>query len=111
MFLNFIVIFFFSFLVPFFMFFFSLMISYRDFFDDKLGSYECGFVVPSLMLGFNVVFFSIILMFIVFELEVVIFIMLIGSDFYSVLSFFFFFVYIVFSFYLEWYFGKLTWFF
>nr|YP_010837681.1 NADH dehydrogenase subunit 3 [Mansonella sp. 'DEUX']WGC93690.1 NADH dehydrogenase subunit 3 [Mansonella sp. 'DEUX']WGC93702.1 NADH dehydrogenase subunit 3 [Mansonella sp. 'DEUX'] len=81
------------------MFFFSMVISYRDFFDGKLDSYECGFVVIDSVYGFNIVFFSIILMFVIFELEVIIFIMLIGSDFYSIFSFFLLFVYIVFSFY------------
>nr|YP_004934855.1 NADH dehydrogenase subunit 3 [Onchocerca flexuosa]AEE11953.1 NADH dehydrogenase subunit 3 [Onchocerca flexuosa] len=111
MFLNFVVVFFFSFLVPFGMYVMSFFVSFKDFFDAKLSSYECGFdVVKKVHVGFSLVFFSIVLLFVVFELEVLIFIILIQGDFYSMLSFFLFFFYVVFSFYMEWYFGKLIWF-
>nr|ADN52159.1 NADH dehydrogenase subunit 3 [Loa loa] len=112
MFLNLIVVFFFSFMVIFSMYLVSLFFSYKDFYFSKVSSYECGFdVVSCVHVGFNLVFFLIIFMFIVFELEVVIFVVLIYGDFFSLFSFFLFFFYIVFSFYMEWYFGKLVWFF
>nr|YP_010142651.1 NADH dehydrogenase subunit 3 [Onchocerca lupi]QQL03216.1 NADH dehydrogenase subunit 3 [Onchocerca lupi] len=111
MFFNFIVVFFFSFLVPFGMYLLSFFFSFKDFFVCKLSSYECGFdVSKKVHVGFSLVFFSIILLFVVFELEVLIFIILIQGDFYSIFSFFLFFFYVVFSFYMEWFFGKLVWF-
>nr|BAV82667.1 NADH dehydrogenase subunit 3 [Brugia pahangi] len=110
LFLNLIVVFFFSFLVPFFMYFLSMVFSYKFIDFGKLSSYECGFdVFSGARDSFSVVFFSIVLIFVVFELEVIIFIILIQGDFYGIFSFFLFFFYVVFSFYMEWYFGKLLW--
>nr|YP_009249446.1 NADH dehydrogenase subunit 3 [Dirofilaria repens]AKU47227.1 NADH dehydrogenase subunit 3 [Dirofilaria repens]AOP18652.1 NADH dehydrogenase subunit 3 [Dirofilaria repens] len=110
MFLSFVFVFFFSFFVPFFMYLLSFFFSFKDFFVGKLSSYECGFdVCKKVHVGFNLVFFSIVLLFVVFELEVVIFIFLVYGDYYSMFSFFLFFSYVVFSFYMEWFFGKLVW--
>lgn len=83
-------------------------LSFKDYYNDKLDSYECGFFTSvKFYFGFNLVFFSIVLIFIIFELEVIIFIVLIQGDIYSVFSFFLFFLYIVVRFYIEFYFGKL----
>lgn len=109
---NFLILFALRFLVPFFMYFLSLLVSYKDYYFFKLRSYECGFDVSgSGGFSVNVVFFSIVLMFVIFELEVVIFFVLVQGDFYSVFSFFVFFSYVVLSYYMELYFGKLVWFF
>lgn len=102
LFLNLIVVFFFSFLVPFFIYFLSIVFSYKFIDFGKLSSYECGFdVFSGARDSFSVVFFSIVLIFVVFELEVIIFIILIQGDFYGIFSFFLFFLYVVFSFYME----------
>nr|NP_954725.1 NADH dehydrogenase subunit 3 [Dirofilaria immitis]CAD61199.2 NADH dehydrogenase subunit 3 [Dirofilaria immitis] len=110
MFLDFFVVFLFSFFVSLLMYFFSMFVSYKDFFESKVSSYECGFdVCKKVHVGFNLVFFSIVLLFVVFELEVIIFVFLVQGDLFSVFSFFMFFFYVVLSFYMEWSFGKLIW--
>lgn len=92
----------------FIMYLFVCFFSFKDYYVDKLDSYECGFFVSGKFnFGFNLVFFSIVLIFVVFELEVIIFILLVQGDVYSVFSFFLFFLYVVISFYIEFYFGKL----
>nr|BAV81423.1 NADH dehydrogenase subunit 3 [Litomosoides sigmodontis] len=109
---NFFFLFLFSFFVTFFMYAVPLFFSFKDFNSFKLSSYECGFDSVSVnFYGFNIVFFSIVLIFVIFELEVIIFFVLICSDFYGIFSFFIFFLYVVFSFYFELCFGKLVWFF
>jgi hypothetical protein len=48
------------------------------------------------------------LMFVIFDLEVVIFLGVLVSDFFSFFSFFVIFVFILGGFYIEWYYGKLV---
>nr|WAP90829.1 NADH dehydrogenase subunit 3 [Neofoleyellides sp. XM-2022] len=107
---DFIFIFFFSFIII-GLYFISCFISFKDYYFLKISSYECGFdLLKKGYFSFNVVFFSVVLMFIIFELEVVIFVFLIGVDVYSFLVFYIFFLYVLLSFYMEWYLGKLIWF-
>lgn len=94
------------------MYFVSFFFSYKDFFSGKISSYECGFdVVKKVHCSFNLVFFSIVIIFIVFELEVIIFVILVQSDMFRFFSFFLVFFYIIISLYIEWFYGKLIWFF
>nr|YP_010332255.1 NADH dehydrogenase subunit 3 [Tetrameres grusi]UNY39754.1 NADH dehydrogenase subunit 3 [Tetrameres grusi] len=103
-------VFFLSFLVLFFMFMFCFFISFKDFFYNKVSPYECGFVsFNSCCFSYNLVFFSIVVIFVVFELEIMIFVFLVFNDVYGLLVFFLFVFYVVVSFYAEWYFGKLLW--
>nr|CDP93595.1 Bm358 [Brugia malayi] len=68
-----------------------MVFSYKFVDFGKLSSYECGFdVFSGVRDSFSVVFFSIVLIFVVFELEVIIFIILIQGHFYGIFSFFVF---------------------
>nr|BAV82855.1 NADH dehydrogenase subunit 3 [Thelazia callipaeda] len=101
----------FSFIVPFFMYICCFLISFKEVEGSKISSYECGFdSLTKLHTGLSIYFFFIILVFIIFELEVMIFIILIQVDLFGFFSFFLFFVYIVLSFYYEFFCGKLMWF-
>lgn len=87
----------------------TFFVSFKDSINGKLDSYECGFITSNKFhSSFNLVFFSIILIFVIFELEVIIFIIFVLGDFYRVFSFFIFFLYVIFSFYIEFFFGKLV---
>lgn len=48
-------------------------------------------------------------MFIIFDLEIVMFLGVLVSDVNSFISFFLLFFFIVFGFYMEWFYGKLVW--
>lgn len=87
----------------------SFFLSFKEM-GSKVLSYECGFDrVLGGHIGFRVYFFVIVLIFIVFELEIIIFILFIYGDFYSLLVFLFIFFYVLFSFFMEWYLDKLNW--
>lgn len=76
----------------------------------KINAFESGFIsVGKIQNSFSIHFFIIILMFIIFDLEVVIFLGVLVRDFFSFLRFFFIFFFIVGGFYIEWYYGKLVW--
>lgn len=76
--------------------------------QNKISSFECGFIaIGSLTSGFRIHFFIFLLIFVLFELEVI---LLIGCLFairsYSIM---FLILFILFGIYLEWYLGKLRW--
>nr|YP_006576264.1 NADH dehydrogenase subunit 3 [Thelazia callipaeda]AFN20664.1 NADH dehydrogenase subunit 3 [Thelazia callipaeda] len=82
----------FSFIVPFFMYICCFLISFKEAEGSKISSYECGFdSLTKLHTGSSIYFFFIILVFIIFELEVMIFIILIQVDLFGFFSFFFIF--------------------
>nr|ASS35165.1 NADH dehydrogenase subunit 3 [Thelazia callipaeda]ASS35189.1 NADH dehydrogenase subunit 3 [Thelazia callipaeda] len=82
----------FSFIVPFFMYICCFLISFKEVEGSKISSYECGFdSLTKLHTGLSIYFFFIILVFIIFELEVMIFIILIQVDLFGFFSFFFIF--------------------
>lgn len=75
-----------------------------------MTSFERGFVgVGKIQNAFSIHFFLIIVIFVIFDLEVIIFIRLIASSFYRGLLFLIFWIFALVSLYLEWAFGKLTW--
>lgn len=77
---------------------------------EKISSFERGFErIGKIHNSFRIHFFIIILIFVIFDLEVVILIGLIIRRFYSILVFFFILIFILGGFYIEWYFGKLIW--
>nr|UFQ24449.1 NADH dehydrogenase subunit 3 [Pingus sinensis] len=96
------------FLLVFYVFMFVL--SSKDFYSMKLGAFECGFVgLGKLQNSFSIHFFLVMLMFIIFDLEVVMFLGVMISDFSLILSFLCLFVFVLGGFYMEWAYGKLTW--
>nr|YP_007890915.1 NADH dehydrogenase subunit 3 [Spirocerca lupi]AGI51585.1 NADH dehydrogenase subunit 3 [Spirocerca lupi] len=96
---NLVIIFILSFLIIVSFYFVSLLISFKDYFNEKVSSYECGFdSVKGVNYSFSITFFSVILMFVIFELEVIIFIFLVQNDVFSLLMFMFLFLYVVVSF-------------
>ncbi len=97
------------FLVSFF-YFINLIISFKFFRFAKVGSFERGFSsVGKVQSSFRVHFFVIMLIFVVFDVEIV---MLLGAIIRSkgaLFSFFLVFIFMLGGLYLEWFFNKLNW--
>lgn len=86
-------------------FFLSSKISYYS----KNTSFERGFLsVGKVQKSFSVHFFIIILIFVIFDVEIVIILGFVVSDFNSYISFFFIFLFILGGLYLEWFYLKLV---
>lgn len=82
----------------------------KDLNKNKNSSFECGFVrVGIIQNSFRIHFFIIILIFVIFDLEIVIFLGILVSDFNSFLRFSFIILFILGGFYIEWWYGKLIW--
>nr|YP_009026497.1 NADH dehydrogenase subunit 3 [Rhigonema thysanophora]AGZ90405.1 NADH dehydrogenase subunit 3 [Rhigonema thysanophora] len=76
----------------------------------KISSFESGFSTLSrVQNSFSVHFFVMMLMFVIFDLEIVMFLGVLVSDMSSFLSFLFLLLFIVGGFYMEWWYGKLVW--
>lgn len=109
-------IFFVLFLVVFFGFFFSLLFyvfnfffSFNFFSFNKSSSFESGFIrVGKIQNSFRIHFFVIILMFVIFDLEVVMFLGVLVSDLNCFILFVFLLFFVFLGFYIEWYYGKLV---
>jgi len=98
------------FIIVFFFLNFFFFISFIS--NYKIYSFECGFDGIGLFQNcLNINFFFIMLIFVLFDLELVLFLGFLISDFGSSFLFFIYFFFILFSFYLEWFLGKLFWFF
>lgn len=107
---NFIVLGILGSLVPIGIYAASYFLSWKFLFFEKINSYECGFSShEGVLSGFRLVFFSIVVIFIIFELEIFIFVIFVENNTYSLLIFVFIFIYVILSFYIEWYFGSLVW--
>nr|BCD52148.1 NADH dehydrogenase subunit 3 [Strongyloides sp. EN-2020c] len=103
-------VFFFAFFFSLFFYFFSLFFSFINFYNSKSSSYESGFVSVGLIQNsFSIHFFVIMIMFVVFDLEVILFIGILISDLNSFICFLFLFVFLFLFFYMEWFYGKLVW--
>nr|YP_009059444.1 NADH dehydrogenase subunit 3 [Philometroides sanguineus]AIN37109.1 NADH dehydrogenase subunit 3 [Philometroides sanguineus] len=77
---------------------------------DKAGAFECGFCGGGMVhVSYSIHFFIMMMMFIFFDLEVVMFLSVVVSNFYSLMSYTILFVFIFLSFYVEWWYGKLIW--
>nr|YP_010878789.1 NADH dehydrogenase subunit 3 [Gnathostoma binucleatum]WHE41112.1 NADH dehydrogenase subunit 3 [Gnathostoma binucleatum] len=105
-------------LVVFFVTFFLLVLFYlgnfvlsiKDYGLDKVTSFECGFVGLGMIQNtFSIHFFIMMLMFVIFDLEVVMFLGLLIADLSSVMLFIMLIVFVVGGFYMEWFYGKLVW--
>nr|YP_003434080.1 NADH dehydrogenase subunit 3 [Teladorsagia circumcincta]ACX85203.1 NADH dehydrogenase subunit 3 [Teladorsagia circumcincta] len=76
----------------------------------KVSTFESGFVsVGKVQNSFSIHFFIIMLMFVIFDLEVVMFLGLLVSDLNSMIGFMMLMIFIIVGFYMEWWYGKLTW--
>ena len=76
----------------------------------KINAFESGFIrVGKIQNSFRIHFFIIMLIFVIFDLEIVIFLGLIISDIRSIVRFFMLIIFIFGGFYIEWWYGKLIW--
>nr|YP_009003409.1 NADH dehydrogenase subunit 3 [Toxascaris leonina]AGO85902.1 NADH dehydrogenase subunit 3 [Toxascaris leonina]QOS04443.1 NADH dehydrogenase subunit 3 [Toxascaris leonina]QST20098.1 NADH dehydrogenase subunit 3 [Toxascaris leonina] len=88
----------------------NFVLSCKDFYKNKISSFECGFVsVGKIQSSFSIHFFIMMLMFVIFDLEVVMFVGILVSDLNSLVSFFMLLLFILGGFYMEWWYGKLVW--
>jgi len=86
----------------------NFLIRIKDFNKNKISSFECGFVsVGKIQNSFRIHFFIIILIFVIFDLEIVIFLGIIVSDLSSFYRFLIIIAFILVGFYMEWWYGKL----
>lgn len=88
----------------------SLAASYKSVNFNKMTAFECGFSpIGSIQSTFSLHFFIILVIFVIFDLEVV---LLLGSVLVSgvgVITFFVVIVFVLGGIYMEWYLGKLKW--
>jgi len=94
----------------FLLFVLSFFLSLKDFYLLKTISFESGFIrLGKIQNSFSIHFFVMLLIFVIFDLEIVILLAVLISGFSSFLSFLFLFFFIIGGFYMEWYYGKLVW--
>nr|YP_009391039.1 NADH dehydrogenase subunit 3 [Caenorhabditis virilis]ARV88304.1 NADH dehydrogenase subunit 3 [Caenorhabditis virilis] len=88
----------------------NFLLSIKDMSVNKLSAFECGFVsVGKIQNSFSIHFFIMMLMFVIFDLEIVMFLGILVSDMNSLISFILMILFIVGGFYMEWWYGKLVW--
>nr|QNJ60282.1 NADH dehydrogenase subunit 3 [Phasmarhabditis hermaphrodita]QNJ60284.1 NADH dehydrogenase subunit 3 [Phasmarhabditis hermaphrodita]QNJ60286.1 NADH dehydrogenase subunit 3 [Phasmarhabditis hermaphrodita]QNJ60288.1 NADH dehydrogenase subunit 3 [Phasmarhabditis hermaphrodita]QNJ60290.1 NADH dehydrogenase subunit 3 [Phasmarhabditis hermaphrodita] len=88
----------------------NFLISIKDLNKNKISAFECGFVsVGKIQNSFSIHFFIMMLMFVIFDLEIVMFLGVLVSDMSSFISFLLMFLFIFVGFYMEWWYGKLIW--
>nr|YP_003433931.1 NADH dehydrogenase subunit 3 [Syngamus trachea]ACX85179.1 NADH dehydrogenase subunit 3 [Syngamus trachea] len=76
----------------------------------KVSTFESGFVsVGKIQNSFSIHFFIMMLMFVIFDLEIVMFLGLLVSDFLSFISFLMLMMFVFGGYYMEWWYGKLIW--
>lgn len=80
----------------------NFIISIKGDNKNKNNAFECGFVSVGLIQNsFSIHFFIIILIFVIFDLEIVIFLGILISDFFRFYSFFLIIIFILGGFYIE----------
>ena len=88
----------------------NFILRVKDLEKSKVRTFECGFVrVGKVQNSFSIHFFIIIIIFVIFDLEIVIFLGILFSDFSSFLGFLIVLSFILGGFYMEWWYGKLIW--
>nr|BAV12992.1 NADH dehydrogenase subunit 3 [Parastrongyloides trichosuri] len=88
----------------------NFVLSFKLDFNSKISSFESGFVSVGLIQNsFSIHFFIIMLMFVIFDLEIVMFLGVIISDLNSFFSFLVLIFFVLLGFYMEWWYGKLLW--
>nr|BAV78672.1 NADH dehydrogenase subunit 3 [Steinernema kushidai] len=91
-------------------YFVNFILSLKSSNKNKISAFESGFVsVGKIQNSFSIHFFIIMLMFVIFDLEVVMFIGILISDFSSFVSFLLLLSFVLGGFYMEWWYGKLAW--
>nr|YP_002725700.1 NADH dehydrogenase subunit 3 [Bunostomum phlebotomum]ACL50526.1 NADH dehydrogenase subunit 3 [Bunostomum phlebotomum] len=108
--LNLLLVVFLSLVLLFFLYFLNFFLSIKDFNLLKVGAFESGFLsIGKIQNSFSIHFFVMMLMFVIFDLEIVMFLGLLISDFSSFFSFLILMIFIFGGFYMEWWYGKLIW--
>lgn len=80
----------------------NFLLSIKDIGKNKIRAFERGFVrIGKIQNSFRIHFFIIILMFVIFDLEIVIFLGILISDLTSLFRFFLIFIFILGGFYIE----------
>ena len=88
----------------------NFFLSLKGFYLIKNSSFERGFErIGKIHNSFSIHFFIIMLIFVIFDLEVVILLGFLVSSYYSLVMFYLIFFFILFGFYIEWFMGKLLW--
>lgn len=88
----------------------NFLLRIKDLTNNKISAFESGFVrVGIIQNSFSIHFFIIILIFVIFDLEIVIFLGILVSDINSFISFLIIMLFIILGFYIEWWYGKLIW--
>jgi len=91
---NYIIIFYFliiGFFISFFLFFLAYLLAPKYFYTEKISIYECGFQpFYSSRLPFDVHFYIIAILFLIFDIEIVFIYPWVASNYYSGLSGFLF---------------------
>nr|YP_009642626.1 NADH dehydrogenase subunit 3 [Heterakis dispar]QCI56232.1 NADH dehydrogenase subunit 3 [Heterakis dispar] len=88
----------------------NFFLSTKDLSFCKVSTFESGFSSISLIQSsFSIHFFVMMLMFVIFDLEVVMLLGVVVSDISSIISFLMLMVFVVGGFYMEWWYGKLVW--
>jgi len=80
----------------------NFFLSIKDLRKNKIGAFERGFVrVGLIQNSFRIHFFIMILIFVIFDLEIIIFLGILVSDFNSFFSFILVIIFILGGFYME----------
>nr|ARV88280.1 NADH dehydrogenase subunit 3 [Caenorhabditis sp.] len=88
----------------------NFLLSIKSMSINKISSFESGFLsVGKIQSSFSIHFFIMMLMFVIFDLEIVMFLGILVSDMSSLVSFLMMFLFIFGGFYMEWWYGKLIW--
>lgn len=88
----------------------NFLLRIKDLNKNKIRAFERGFMsIGKIQNSFRIHFFIIILIFVIFDLEIVIFLGILVSDISSIISFFLIFIFVLGGFYIEWWYGKLIW--
>nr|YP_003097136.1 NADH dehydrogenase subunit 3 [Angiostrongylus costaricensis]ACT88806.1 NADH dehydrogenase subunit 3 [Angiostrongylus costaricensis] len=94
----------------FFLYLLSFLLSLKEDSLSKVGSFESGFLsMVKIQNSFSIHFFIVMLMFVIFDLEIVMFLGLLVTDVSSLLGLFFLLIFVLGGFYMEWFYGKLMW--
>nr|AGI96039.1 NADH dehydrogenase subunit 3 [Ascaridia sp. GHL-2013] len=88
----------------------NFFLSSKDLSLGKVSTFESGFSsVGLIQSSFSIHFFIMMLMFVIFDVEVVMLLGVVVSDISSVVGFLILMVFVLGGFYMEWWYGKLVW--
>lgn len=91
-----------------FLFFLNFFLSFKNFFFNKVRIFESGFTrIFKVQISFSIHFFIIVILFILFDLELILLVGLLMRRFVRGFIFLILIFFIFLGFYLEWLFGKL----